>query len=115
MPLISPTSPTIAFHHDERFKKLVDLLHLRRVLKEDQITIRFENGYGVNILQIALEKHEEVFKMLVLRFHGPGVNDYQVAQYTPVSELNHGNIDEILNLCKQVTLLPPSRVGTNPG
>jgi hypothetical protein len=116
MRVISHARPTIACNHDEIFKSLVApvaLRHLRRVLEEDQITIRFENGYGVTIFQTAPEKQEEVFEMLVLRFYGPDINDYQMAQYAPIPELNHGNFDEILNLCKQVALLPPSRAGTS--
>ena len=114
--MISHVRPTIACNHDEIFKSLVApvaLRHLRRVLEEGQITIRFENGYGVTIFQTAPEKHEEVFEMLVLRFYGAGVNDYQVAQYVPIPELNRGNFDEILNLFKQVALLPPSRGKTS--
>lgn len=84
MPLISPTRPAIAFHHDERFKRLVDLSHLRPISEQSKITIRFGNNYGVTIwpttpLETAPEKYEDLFAMLVLRFYGPGINDYQMA------------------------------------
>jgi hypothetical protein len=90
----------------------VALRHLRRVLEEDRITIRFQNGYGVTICQAATEKQGEILEMLVLRFYGAGINDYRVAQYAPIPELNRGNLDEILNLCQHVALLPPSRAIT---
>jgi hypothetical protein len=80
------------------------LIHCRQVLEENQIAIRFENGYGVIILPVPLE--EEVFEMLLLRFYGTGINDYQVAQYAPIPELNRGGLDEIMDLCKQAALLP---------
>jgi hypothetical protein len=117
MPLISPTRPTIAFHHDESFQRTVNLNYLRKVLKQYKVTIRFENNYGVAILptaplQTALEEYEELFAMLVLRFYGPGVNDYQMAQYAPIPELNHCNLEDVFKLCIQVALLPPSWVGT---
>ena len=69
-----------AWHHDAFCQTLaaqVALIHCRQVLEENQIAIRFENGYGVTILPVSLE--EEVFEMLVLRFYGTGINDYQVA------------------------------------
>jgi len=98
------------WHHDEFCQALaaqVALIHCRQVLEENQIAIRFENGYGVTILPVSLE--EEVFEVLVLRFYGAGINDYQVAQYAPIPELNRGDFNEIIDLCKQVALLPISR------
>lgn len=101
------------WHHDDFCQALeaqVALIHCRQVLEKNQIAIRFENGYGLTILPISLE--EEVFEMLVLRFYGAGINDYQVAQYAPIPELNRGNFDEIIDLCKQVALLPISKART---
>ena len=102
-----------AWHHDAFCQTLaaqVALIHCRQVLEENQIAIRFENGYGVTILPVSLE--EEVFEVLVLRFYGAGINDYQVAQYAPIPELNRGDFDEIIDLCKQVALLPISKART---
>ena len=102
-----------AWHHDAVCQTLaaqVALIHCGQILEENQITIRFENGYGVTILPVSLE--EEVFEVLVLRFYGTGINDYQVAQYAPIPELNRGSFDEIMDLCKQVALLPISKART---
>ena len=102
-----------AWHHDAFCQTLaaqVALIHCGQILEENQITIRFENGYGVTIRPVSLE--EEVFEVLVLRFHGTGINDYQVAQYAPLPELNRGGFDEIIGLCKQVALLPVSKART---
>jgi len=99
-------------HHDEFCQALaahVALIHWQ-VLGKNQIAIRFENGYGVTILPVSLE--EEVFEALVLRFYGAGINDYQVAQYVPIPEFNRGDFDEIIDLCKQVALLPISKART---
>ena len=101
-----------AWHHDAFCQALaaqVDIINCRQV-SENQISIRFENGYGVTILPVSLE--EEVFEVLVLRFYGTGINDYQVAQYAPIPELNRGDFDEIIDLCKQVALLPISKART---
>ncbi len=101
------------WNHDEFCKALaaqVALIDCRKVLEENQIAIRFENGYGVTILPVSLD--EELFEVLVLRFYGAGINDYQVAQYTPIPELNRGDLDEIIDLCKQVALLPISKART---
>ena len=86
------------------------LIEGRQVLEENQIAIRFENDYGVTILPVPLE--EEVFEMLLLRFYGTGINDYEVAQYAPIPELNRGGFDEIIDLCKQVALLPIRKART---
>jgi hypothetical protein len=102
-----------AGHHDTVWRTLaaqVALIHCGQVLEEDQLAIRFENGYGVTILPVSRE--EEVFEVLVLRFHGTGINDYQVAQYAPIPELNRGGFDEIIDLCTQVARLPISRART---
>ena len=101
------------WHHDKFCQALaahVALIHCRQVLEENQIAIRFENGYGVTILPVSLK--EEIFEVLVLRFYGAGINDYQVAQYAPIPELNRGDFDEIIDLCKQVALLPISKART---
>jgi hypothetical protein len=100
-------------HHDTVCQTLaaqVALIHCGQVWEEDQLAIRFENGYGVTILSVSRE--EEVFEVLVLRFHGTGINDYQVAQYAPIPELNRGGFDEIIALCTQVARLPISRART---
>jgi CelD/BcsL family acetyltransferase involved in cellulose biosynthesis len=100
-------------HHDEFCQALaaqVAFIHCRQVLKENQIAIRVENGYGVTILPVPLEA--EVFEVLVLRFYGAGLNDYQVAQYAPIPELNRGDFNEIVDLCKQVARLPISKART---
>jgi len=102
-----------AWHHGGFCQTLaaqVALIHCRQFLEENQIAIRFENGYGVTIRPVSLE--EEVFEVLVLRFYGTGINDYQVAQYAPIPELNRGGFDEIIELCKQVALLPVSKART---
>jgi hypothetical protein len=101
------------WHHDRFCQTLAGqgaLIHCRQLLEENQIAIRFNNGYGVTILPVSLE--EEVFEALVLRFYGTGINDYHVAQYAPIPELNRGDFDEIIDLCKQVALLPISKVRT---
>jgi len=100
--------------HYDRFCQIlaaqVAFIHCRQVLEENQIAIRFENGYGVTILPVSRE--EEVFEVLVLRFYGAGIDAYQVAQYAPIPELNRGDFWEIIELCKQVALLPVSKART---
>ena len=48
-----------AWHHDGFCQTLaaqVALIHCRQVLEENQIAIRFENGYGVTIFQSRWKK-----------------------------------------------------------
>jgi hypothetical protein len=101
------------WHHDGFCRTLAAqgaLIHCRQVWEENRLTLRFENGYGVTILPVS--PAEQVFEVLVLRFYGTGINDYQVAQYAPIPELNRGNFDEIIDLCKQVARLPISKART---
>ena len=95
------------WHHDSLCQTLaakVALIYCRQGLEENQIAIRFENGYGVSILPVLPDA--EVFEVLVLRYYGTGIHDYQLAQYTPIPEMNRGDFDEIIHLCKQVAFLP---------
>lgn len=82
------------------------LIHHRQVLSETQLIIRFENGYGVALLPVSPAGNDAVMEMLVLRFHGPKTNDYKVVQYAPIPEFNRGSHDELMDLCRQVSLLP---------
>lgn len=101
--------PSLFGKGEEVFRTLapqIILIHHRRVLAETQIIIRFANGYGVTLLKVSPAGDDPTLEMLVLRFHGPKINDYQLVQYAPVPEFNRGNFDEIMNLCRHVSLLP---------
>lgn len=104
--------PPLSGNYKELFQTLapqIILIHHRQVLAETQCLIRFENGYGVAILPVAPPEDDPFWEMLVLRFHGPKINDYKLAQYAPIPEFSRGNSDEIMDLCRQVSRLPPSR------
>jgi hypothetical protein len=81
------------------------LTRFHEALKESGIIIRFENGYGAAIKAASPEGNVKIFEMLLLRFHGPGVNDYRTAQYKPLPEYNRGPWEEIVSLCREVALL----------
>lgn len=103
--------PTLA-QQDEFFRSLsprIILVHLREILERPQLIVRFDNGYGVSLLLAATEGNGKVFEMEVLRFHGPGINDHKLAQYTPVPEFNRDHLEKIINLCQKVSLLAQSR------
>jgi hypothetical protein len=109
--------PTWA-QQDEFFRSLsrrIILVHLREILERPQLIVRFNNGYGVSLLLAATAENEEVFEMEVLRFHGPGINDHKLAQYTPVPEFNRDHFEEIIHLCEQVSLLPQSQTARQEG
>ena len=109
--------PTLA-QQDEFFRSLsprIILVHLREILERPQLIVRFDNGYGVSLQLAATEENGKVFEMEVLRFHGPGINDHKLAQYTPVPEFNRDHFEEIINLCEQVSLLPKSQTAGQEG
>ena len=88
------------------------LIHHRQVLAEMQLIIRFANGYGVAIHPVSPAEDDQVLEMLVLRFHGPKINDYKLVQYAPIPEVTRGKGDEIRELCRQVSLFPEPRTLT---
>ena len=93
----------LPWNHDRLFQALaarIVVIHFRRVLEKDQVIIRFVNSYGVIILPVSLAKNDDIFEMLVLKFYGPKIDDYQVTQYAPIYELNRGNLDEIIGLAR---------------
>ena len=108
-------SPPLFGNDQELFQTLapqVIMIHHRQVLGETQLIIRFANGYGVALLPVAAAGNEQVLAMLVLKFHGPKINDYNFGQYAPMPEFNRGSFAEILDLCRRVSLLPKSRALT---
>ncbi|MBI4796768.1 MAG: hypothetical protein HY790_13185 [Deltaproteobacteria bacterium] len=108
-------SPSLFGKGEEVFRTLapqIILIHHRQVLAETQLIIRFANGYGVALLPVSPAGDDPILEMLVLRFHGPKINDHKLVQYAPVPEFNRGNFDEIMDLCRQVSLLPPNRTLT---
>jgi hypothetical protein len=107
--------PPFFWSHDEFFQALgtqIALIHLRQLVDKNRLIVRFDNGYGVSLLPMALEEDDEVFEMVVIRFFGPRIHDYKVVQYAPVPEFNRDNFDRIINLCRQVSLLPQSQAIT---
>ena len=108
----------LPWKHDRFYQTLaaqIVVIHFRRVLGKAQVIIRFVNNYGVIILPLSIEKNDDIFEMLVLKFYGPKLDDYQVTQYGPIYELNCGNLDEIIGLCELVSLLPKSQVTASFG
>jgi hypothetical protein len=74
----------------------------------DVLIIRFQNGFGVKILRLSLEvKNPTFFVVMVLKFHGPRIKDYKLAQYSSVPEVNWlDGQEEIARLCQRVSFLP---------
>jgi hypothetical protein len=68
-----------------------------------QAIIRFRNGYGVKVFRYLDSK---IFELIVLRFRGPAINDYELAGDTPVPDLSLAFTNEdILGVCKEVSVL----------
>jgi hypothetical protein len=103
---------------DELLRSLahrITLVHILTVREKPRLILRFDNGYGVSLLLEAVEENGEVFEMQVLKFHGAGIKDHKLAQYTRIPEFNRDNFEEIAGLCRQVSLLPPKEVPGTEG
>jgi len=79
----------------------------------DILIIRFQNGFGVKILRLALEEQNpSFFIVMVLKFHGARIKDYKLAQYIPIPEVNWLNEhDDITKICQKVSCLSSNHRG----
>ncbi|MEW6660384.1 MAG: hypothetical protein AB1424_17195 [Thermodesulfobacteriota bacterium] len=107
--------PPLSGNYQALFQTLgpqIVLIHHRQDLEETQCLIRFVNGYGVAVLPVFPAEDDPAWEMLVLRFRGPKINDYELVQYGPLPEYHRGDFHEIMDLCRQVSRLPQSRTLT---
>jgi hypothetical protein len=84
------------------------IIHEDAGTDRDTCIIRFTNGFGVKILKPMLDvDNPSLFVVMVLKFHGSRIRDYQLAQYTYIPEVNwlEGHAD-VLELCREVSGLP---------
>ena len=95
----------------EHIYPYIVVMHEECNREEDILIIRFQNGFGVKILQLVIEeKPPSLFVVMVLRFHGARIKDYKLAQYSSIPEVNWlDGQEDILELCRQVSSLPANR------
>jgi hypothetical protein len=95
------------------FAEYIISIHLKSVSNSKQAIIRFHNDYGVSILPLSSSIGRKFYEILVLRFHGSELNDYKIAQYDRVPEINWVLTDEeMLRVCRQVNLLRKREAGS---
>jgi hypothetical protein len=83
-------------------------IHSRQLLAGSQIIVRFQNGYGANILHDRLEKG--LSEIAFLKFFGAGVNDFDFIHDGPVPDLSWCfKPAEIYSLCEAIARLGESR------
>jgi hypothetical protein len=92
----------------EHINPYVVIMHEEPSQEGNILIIRFQNGFGVKIMRLALEaKNPSFFVVMVLKFHGPKIKDFKLAQYSAVPEVNWLNgQEEITDLCQKVSCLP---------
>ena len=92
------------------------VMHEESSQEGEVLIIRFHNGFGVKILRLAVEaKASSFFVVMVVKFHGARIKDYNLAQYISIPEVNWlDKHEDIAELCQRVSDLPRnhrSRVG----
>jgi hypothetical protein len=94
----------------EHLDPYIVLMHEECSQEEDTLIIRFHNGFGVKILTFPLKgRNPSLFIVMVLKFHGAKIKDYQLAQYSSISELNWlDGPEELIKLCQKVLCLSPN-------
>jgi len=76
-----------------------------------KLILRFQNGFGIEIIQAFFFAIPPIFKVSVLRFLGPRIDDSIRVQYTPSAKGNWvHDLEGIISLCRQVACLPPGTV-----
>ncbi|MFA5109853.1 MAG: hypothetical protein WC443_00455 [Desulfobaccales bacterium] len=81
-------------------------VHRRRHQGQDQVIIRFRNGYGAIISESRYR--EGILEIAPVRFIGPGSNDYEFHFRSHVPDLTWGSdCDEIARVCRQIARLQP--------
>ena len=92
----------------EQIDPYIVIMHEECSQEGDILIIRFQNGFGVKILRLALEsKPPSFFVVMVLKFQGPKIKDFKLAQYSSVPEVNWlDGQEEIARLCQEVSCLP---------
>jgi len=94
-------------HSEPQFNMIKEEVKPQR----NRLLVRFTNGFGLEILQF-LDEEPPRFVVMVLRFLGPGTDDYKPAQYIPIPEAHWlRRPEEILALGHLVAGL--SATGTN--
>jgi len=96
-----------------KFPDQIISIHIKSVSNSQQAIIRFHNDYGVSILPLSPSNGKKYFELLVLKFYGSGFDDFKIAQYATVPEINWVLTDEdILRVCRQVYLLQKREAGS---
>ena len=97
----------------EHIGPYVVIMHKERNKEGDILIIRFQNGFGVKIMRLAVEVNNPFFfVVMVLKFHGPRIKYYKFAQYSSVPEVHWlDGHEEITKLCQKVSGLPPNHRG----
>lgn len=96
-----------------KFADHINSIHIKSVSNSQQAIIRFHNDYGVSILPLSPSNGKKYYELLVLKFYGLGFNDFKIAQYATVPEINWVLTDEeILRVCRQVYLLQKRGAGS---
>jgi hypothetical protein len=84
------------------------LIHGNPMEAEHKLILRFQNGFGVEILQsFCCRERTPLFKVLVLQFIGPRLKDFKTLEYFSIPTINWGNeYEKVIFLCQRVAHLP---------
>ncbi len=81
------------------------LIHEEPTEAVHKLILRFQNGFGIEILYSFLGEEKPLFfKVSVLKFLGPRIKDFKPVQYIPIPPANRVS-KEIMHVCQQVARL----------
>lgn len=84
-------------------KESITCLRVTRAMDGHKAIIRFQNGYGLEIFKYL---EDDFFEMVVIKFPGENIEEYEFANNTPAAHFNLGYSEEdIAQMCVQVSKL----------
>ena len=95
----------------DHLKPHILLIHEEANSSEHKLVLRFQNGFGAEILQLVLDgKKPSFFKVQALEFSGAKLKDAHLVQSVALPEGGWINDREkIIRLCQHVARLPAHR------
>jgi hypothetical protein len=105
-----PTRPVkqTSWFFSEKFLDRLDphilIIHEEPTKTEHKLTLRFQNGFGIEILQSFLRGEPPVFELLVVKFLGARMKDFEPIRCLEADWFN--SPEEIIHLCQQVAGQP---------
>lgn len=81
----------------------ITCLQIKQIADGHKAILRFKNDYGLEVFK---DLDSDFFEIVVIRFPGEGIDNYEFASNTSISRFNLGyDKEDIFRICTQVSRL----------